>query len=44
MELSALVDAQRATSASSRAQIEAIVRQIMVLPVERRAGLPQTSH
>jgi AcrR family transcriptional regulator len=38
-ELSALVDAQRATSASSRAQIEAIVRQIMVLPVERRAGL-----
>lgn len=38
-ELSALVDGQRATGATSRAQIEAIVRQIMLLPVERRAGL-----
>jgi len=38
-ELSALVDAQRAANTTCRAQIEAIVNAIMLLPVERRAGL-----
>ncbi len=38
-ELAALVEACRAASTSHRAQVEAIVRQIMLLPPERRASL-----
>lgn len=38
-ELSALIEACRRTESSHRGQIEAIVRQIMLLPSERRASL-----
>ena len=38
-ELAALVEACRAASTSHRAQVEAIIRQIMLLPPERRASL-----
>lgn len=38
-ELSALIEACRLAEGSHRGQIEAIVRQIMLLPAERRASL-----
>lgn len=38
-ELAALIERCRAENSSHRAQIEAIIRQVMLLPLERRASL-----